>query len=69
MIMFYVETDQKMNSTHHYPIFETFRNNTGLRGSLFPDRDYQTEKDLAKDDFIILVNSISSNLYSFIEVL
>lgn len=47
-----------------YPLFDTFWNNTGLRGTVFPNR---TELQ-AKTDFVSMINDLNSILYSFINI-
>ncbi len=56
------------NGTFDYHLFNTFWNNTGLRGTVFEGRDFPDEREDALEDFKKLVNSISSDLYNFIQV-
>ncbi len=56
------------NPVYSYPLFDTFWNNTGLRGTVFEGRDFPDEREEALEDFKNLVNSISSELYNFIQV-
>jgi hypothetical protein len=51
--------------TYTYPLFDTFWNNTGLRGSVFT-RTLKSEA--LRDEFPLLVDNLSSLLYSFIEI-
>lgn len=52
------------NLEYSYPLFDTFWNNTGLRGSLFENMD----EEEAKSNFISLVGNLNSSIYSFIEI-
>jgi hypothetical protein len=58
------EQFQKIYQANDYAIFETFWQNEGLRGTLFPEKS----EAQAKADFINYSTNLNSNLYYFINV-
>jgi hypothetical protein len=56
------------NLEYTYPLFDTFWNNTGLRGTVFPLREFPGDNADALKDFEALVNNTSSLIYNFIYV-
>ncbi len=58
----------KNQSADYFLFFDTFWNNTGLRGTVFENTD-DDEKDGAFLEFKDLVNNTSSLIYNFISII
>ncbi|MBK9510245.1 MAG: hypothetical protein IPO04_12685 [Cytophagaceae bacterium] len=54
-------------NTYNYHLFDTFWNNTELRGTVFENK-LDIQKEAAKDEFEGLVNDINSLIYQFISI-
>ena len=52
--------NHKNQSSDIFPLFNTFWNNTGLRGTVFPLREFPGDNTDALEDFKALVNNTSS---------
>lgn len=57
----------KYQSSDIFPLFDTFWNNTELRGTVFENK-LDIQKEAAKDEFEGLVNDINSLIYQFISI-
>lgn len=49
--------NHKNQSSDIFPLFNTFWNNTGLRGTVFPLREFPGDNTDALEDFKALVNN------------
>lgn len=60
----------KNQSADIFPLFDTFWNNAGLRGTVWNPDNYPTglTKEIAKEDFKGFVDSFNSILYDFINL-
>ncbi len=59
--------NHKNQISDNYPLFDTFWNNTRLRGTVFENK-LDTQKEAAIDEFEDFVTDFNSLIYQFISI-